>query len=98
MPFAVCCLLTSRDSFGLTWSYHNFQHSHFREARIILPENAESDPLAGYLQGADLRFDRRVIVALALLILTGLAFRVVQLGAIGFAEDEVNKVDAIRAY
>ncbi len=63
-----------------------------------MPENSESDPFFRYSQGADLRFDRRVIVALALLILTGLAFRVVQLGAIGFAEDEVNKVDAIRAY
>ena len=63
-----------------------------------MPENTESDPLAGYLQGADLRNDRRVIAALVLLILIGLAFRVAQLGAIGFAEDEVNKVDAIRAY
>ena len=76
-----CPLLTYRDSFGLTWPYHNFQYSHFREARIILPENAESDPLAGYLQGADLRFDRRVIAALVLLILIALSFRVAQLGA-----------------
>ncbi len=43
--------------------------------------------------------DRRVIITtLVLLIAIGLAFRVVNLGAIGFAEDEVNKVDAVRAY
>lgn len=53
---------------------------------------------SNYSQGADLRFDRRVITALVLLIFVGLAFRVAQLGAIGFAEDEVNKVNAVRAY
>ena len=43
--------------------------------------------------------DRRlVITALVLLIVIGFAFRVANLGAIGFAEDEVNKVDAVRAY
>ena len=43
--------------------------------------------------------DRRlVITALVLLIAIGFAFRVANLGAIGFAEDEVNKVDAVRAY
>lgn len=40
----------------------------------------------------------KVIGALALLILIGLGFRASQLGAIGFAEDEANKVDAVRAY
>jgi hypothetical protein len=35
---------------------------------------------------------------LALLVVVGLGFRVSQLGAIGFAEDEVNKVEAMRAY
>jgi asparagine N-glycosylation enzyme membrane subunit Stt3 len=35
---------------------------------------------------------------LALLVVVGLGFRVSQLGAIGFAEDEVNKVDAVHAY
>src|SRR6266550_3517057 len=43
--------------------------------------------------------DRRLIIAaLVGLIAMGLAFRVAHLGAIGFAEDEVNKVDAVRAY
>lgn len=40
----------------------------------------------------------RVAGVLALLIIVGLAFRVSHLGAIGFAEDEVNKVDAVHAY
>jgi hypothetical protein len=37
-------------------------------------------------------------VVLAVLVVIGLGFRVSQLGAVGFAEDEVNKVDAVRAY
>lgn len=40
----------------------------------------------------------RTIVVLAIFIAGGLAFRVSHLGAIGFAEDEVNKVDAVQAY
>ncbi|HBB87042.1 MAG TPA: hypothetical protein DC047_05455 [Blastocatellia bacterium] len=48
---------------------------------------------------ASLGRDRRLIVtALIFLIAVGLAYRVSNLGAIGFAEDEVNKVDAVRAY
>ena len=35
---------------------------------------------------------------LALLVVIGLGFRVSRLGAIGFAEDEVNKVEAVQAY
>jgi 4-amino-4-deoxy-L-arabinose transferase-like glycosyltransferase len=40
----------------------------------------------------------KVLGILALLIVVGLAFRVNHLDAIGFAEDEVNKIDAVRAY
>ncbi|HEV7797658.1 MAG TPA: glycosyltransferase family 39 protein [Pyrinomonadaceae bacterium] len=39
-----------------------------------------------------------VICVLALLLAVGLIFRVSHLGASGFAEDEVNKVDAVRVY
>jgi hypothetical protein len=39
-----------------------------------------------------------VVGALAVLLVIGLGFRVSRLGAIGFAEDEVNKVDAVQAY
>ncbi|HEV2826901.1 MAG TPA: glycosyltransferase family 39 protein [Pyrinomonadaceae bacterium] len=38
------------------------------------------------------------ISAMAILIIIGLGFRVSHLGAIGFAEDEVNKVEAVQAY
>jgi len=39
-----------------------------------------------------------VVFTLVLLIIVGLGFRVSQLSAIGFAEDEVNKVEAVEAY
>lgn len=42
--------------------------------------------------------DRTVVLVLTLLVIVGLGFRVSQLSAIGFAEDEVNKVDAIEAF
>jgi hypothetical protein len=39
-----------------------------------------------------------VVGVLAVLIIVGLGFRASHLGAIGFAEDEANKVEAVRAY
>ena len=39
-----------------------------------------------------------VLLLLGLLVIIGLGFRVSRLSAIGFAEDEVNKVDAVEAY
>ena len=42
--------------------------------------------------------DWSIIGTLALLIVFGFGLRVTQLGAIGFAEDEMNKLDAIHAY
>jgi hypothetical protein len=39
-----------------------------------------------------------VVGMLALLVIVGLCFRASRLDAIGFAEDEVNKVDAVNAY
>jgi len=47
-------------------------------------------------QGSTLRWV--IVCALVLLVIAGLAFRVNHLGAVGFAEDEVNKVEAVRAY
>jgi hypothetical protein len=38
------------------------------------------------------------VAVLALLVVVGLGLRVRQLGAVGFAEDEVNKVEAVQAY
>ena len=41
--------------------------------------------------------DWPIIGILALLIVLGFGLRITQLGAIGFAEDEMNKLDAIHA-
>jgi Dolichyl-phosphate-mannose-protein mannosyltransferase len=42
--------------------------------------------------------DWSIVSTLALLVVLGFGLRVTQLGAIGFAEDEMNKLDAIHAY
>lgn len=39
-----------------------------------------------------------IVATLALLVILGFGLRVTQLGAAGFAEDEMNKLDAIHAY
>lgn len=44
------------------------------------------------------KLERIVVGILVLLIVIGFGFRAGNLSAIGFAEDEVNKVDAVRAY
>ena len=60
--------------------------------------NDEPRPAAPSVDELRIRDRRLVIAAMVLLLAIGLAFRVANLGAIGFAEDEVNKVDAVRAY
>lgn len=42
--------------------------------------------------------DWPIIGTLALLVVLGFGLRVTQLGAIGFAEDEMNKLDAVHSY
>ena len=42
--------------------------------------------------------DWSIAATLALLVIIGFGLRVTQLGAIGFAEDEMNKLDAIHSY
>jgi hypothetical protein len=41
---------------------------------------------------------RTIVIALALMFVLGLALRLTGVSAIGFAEDEANKLDAVRAY
>jgi dolichyl-phosphate-mannose-protein mannosyltransferase len=65
---------------------------------IILAQEIETESIPDYPEGAGAKFDSTVIVALIVLLAIGLCFRVTKLDSIGFAEDEVNKVDAIRAY
>src|SRR4026209_1295808 len=42
--------------------------------------------------------DWSIIASLAFLVLLGFGLRATQLGAVGFAEDEMNKLDVIHAY
>ena len=42
--------------------------------------------------------DWTIVGTLALLVVLGFGLRITQLGAIGFAEDEINKLDAVHAY
>lgn len=53
---------------------------------------------SGPASSNDSRFKWIVIAGLAVLVVVGLWFRVNHLAAIGFAEDEVNKVEAVQAY
>lgn len=59
-----------------------------------MPESASGKPAPT----VDNRLRWTTAGVLALLVVVGLGFRVSQLGAIGFAEDEVNKVDAVHEY
>jgi 4-amino-4-deoxy-L-arabinose transferase-like glycosyltransferase len=63
---------------------------------IAAANDGDLAPSPATAQDSDLTW--KVWSVLALLIVIGLAFRVGHLGAIGFAEDEVNKIDAVRAY
>jgi hypothetical protein len=42
--------------------------------------------------------DWTIVGTLALLVVLGFGLRITQLGAVGFAEDEMNKLDAVHAY
>jgi 4-amino-4-deoxy-L-arabinose transferase-like glycosyltransferase len=44
------------------------------------------------------RWDARVVIILSALILCGFALRIYNLSAVGFAEDEINKLEAVAAY
>ncbi|HYJ85161.1 MAG TPA: glycosyltransferase family 39 protein [Pyrinomonadaceae bacterium] len=63
-----------------------------------MAQEIEPESISEYSEGAEVKLDRTVIFALIVLLVIGLCFRVAKLDSIGFAEDEVNKVDAIRAY
>jgi asparagine N-glycosylation enzyme membrane subunit Stt3 len=46
----------------------------------------------------DSRISPVTVVLLAVLVILGLGLRASQLGAVGFAKDEINKVEAVQAY
>ena len=68
------------------------------DMQIASQNTATDGPGAPNADGTGRRDRTLIIAALVVLIAIGAAFRMANLGAIGFAEDEVNKVDAIRAY
>lgn len=49
-------------------------------------------------RGLSLTLERSLVLALAAMVVLGLGLRLRGLGSIGLAEDEVNKVEAVRAY
>jgi hypothetical protein len=48
--------------------------------------------------GASILRDRRLILILAFFIILGFGLRLVNISSVGFAEDEINKLEAVRAY
>lgn len=54
-------------------------------------------PLIGS-RGLSVTLERTLVLALAAMVVLGLGLRLRGLGSIGLAEDEVNKVEAVRAY
>ena len=68
------------------------------DMQIASQDKATDGPDAPNTAGTGRRDQSLIIAALVVLIAIGAGFRLANLGAIGFAEDEVNKVDAIRAY
>ena len=48
--------------------------------------------------GIVVSWQKAAVIALAIMIVGGAGLRLKGLGAVGFAEDEINKVEAARAY
>src|SRR5258706_16159140 len=45
-----------------------------------------------------LSWEKTTVIVIGLMIVIGFGLRLAGLGRIGFAEDEINKLDAVRAY
>ena len=63
----------------------------------IAPATSSPD-LSIRVGGVFLGWRKVVLLALTFMVIAGAALRLNGLGAIGFAEDEINKVVAVRAY
>ncbi|MEP6636701.1 MAG: glycosyltransferase family 39 protein [Acidobacteriota bacterium] len=61
-------------------------------------EQRESSQIFARRKGLLATLEWSVVGTLAIFIIFGFGLRVSKLGAIGFAEDEMNKLDAVRAY
>ena len=71
--------------------------SHSVEVERVGGEAAVAAPEVVRRGGALVR-ERGVVLALAALVILGLGLRLSGVSAIGFAEDEINKLNAVRAY
>ncbi|HYJ45561.1 MAG TPA: glycosyltransferase family 39 protein, partial [Pyrinomonadaceae bacterium] len=70
-------------------------------SRSVEIESIGSEPLASTKampRGTSLAGARGVIVALTVLVLAGFGLRLAGASAIGFAEDEINKLNAVHSY
>ena len=67
-----------------------------------MAENFKISPAVSVLRAPGLArvatIDWTIVGSLALLVILGFGLRFTQLSAIGFAEDEMNKLDAVRSY
>ena len=69
----------------------------------LIPEETEAASPPGAARSASRRagalaLDRAAVLVLALCFALGLGLRAANLGSVGFAEDEINKLEAVRAY
>ena len=68
-------------------------------SEVEIVEAKTSWPALGAVRGGLLaKLEWTVVGTLAVFVVLGFGLRVSSLGAIGFAEDEMNKLDAVRAY
>lgn len=71
-----------------------------RSIELIVEERgvAVVAPPCAAARGRAWTADRATVLALALLFVLGLGLRLYGISAVGFAEDEINKLEAVRAY
>ena len=66
-------------------------------SEVAIADRAASPPL---FRSRALRrsWERTTVIVIGIMIVMGFGLRLTGLGRIGFAEDEINKLDAVRAY
>lgn len=69
----------------------------FSAAPGVTAVSQKKDPVFKRAPGT-VTWSTYLVIALALLIVAGLGLRLNGVGKVGFAEDEINKLDAVRAY